>query len=317
MLKPPVVFVFSGQGSQSYHMGRELFEKNTFFRSKLSALNELARNISGVSIVDLMYDEQRKKTDAFDQTIYTHPAIFMVEVALAKCLINEGVKPDYVLGTSLGGFAAAVIAGCLSELEGLTAVIKQAQFINTFCSAGRMVAILDSPTLFELRPELHRYGVIASVNFDSHFVMSMNQQGAQAVGAYLESHNISHQFLAVSHAFHSPWISPAQPVCEAFLQTLDISPPEIPFVCAVSGRNLKQLSPDYFWQLIQEPIMFKEAVNSLEQHQSCQYIDVGPSGTLATFLKYILPKTSRSLVNSLMPVFGSEYKALEKFLINR
>lgn len=317
MSKPPMVFVFSGQGSQSYHMGRELFEKNTLFRSELSALDDLARNITGASIVDVMYDQQRTKADAFDQTIYTHPAIFMVEVALAKYLINEGVTPDYVIGTSLGGFAAAVIAGCLTEAEGLTAVIKQAEFIHKLCAPGRMVAILDSPSIFEQRPELHQNGVIGSVNFDGHFVMSMNQQGGLALESYLNLERISHQFLAVSHAFHSPWINPAQAACEAFLQTLDLKPTKIPFVCAVTGRHLNQLTPNYFWQLIQEPIAFRAAVNSLEQHQSCHYVDVGPSGTLATFLKYILSKTTSSTVSTLMPTFGSEFKALEKFLANK
>src|SRR4051812_8779412 len=101
--------MFSGQGSQYFHMGRALFEGNATFRHWMTRLDAMVRQSSGASVVETLYSDANRRSDAFDRTLLTHPAIFMVEVSLAQCLMDAGLQPDLVLGASLGSFAAAAV----------------------------------------------------------------------------------------------------------------------------------------------------------------------------------------------------------------
>src|SRR5215212_6073962 len=108
------VFLFSGQGSQYFQMGRALFETNRTFRTWMTRLDDLARQCSGRSVLDTLYSDRYAKGDPFDRTLLSHQAIFMVEYSLAQTLIEAGVWPDLVLGASLGSFAAASVAEILA-----------------------------------------------------------------------------------------------------------------------------------------------------------------------------------------------------------
>src|SRR5258708_32067910 len=96
-----IVFLFSGQGSQYYHMGSKLFDTDATFRKKLYELDEIVRSIQGRSLVDELYGKKYKMFDPFLSLELTHPAIFMAGYALAKVLEEQGILPDYLLGASL------------------------------------------------------------------------------------------------------------------------------------------------------------------------------------------------------------------------
>ena len=84
----PVVWMFSGQGSQYFQMGRALYDKNRTFRVWMDRLDNVAADFVGQSIVGLLYEPGQSKSQPFDQTLYTHPALFMVQYALAKTLLD-------------------------------------------------------------------------------------------------------------------------------------------------------------------------------------------------------------------------------------
>ena len=139
------VFMFSGQGSQYFHMGRALYDDNDTFRGWMVRLDEVARQASGSSVIEALYSDARAKGEPFDRTLLTHPAIFMVEYALAQALIHAGVVPDLVLGVSMGSFAAAAVAGFIDVEDALTAVIRQAMSLEE-CSEAVPVHRLDIGT---------------------------------------------------------------------------------------------------------------------------------------------------------------------------
>src|SRR5688572_9620134 len=110
----PIVFMFSGQGSHYYQMGRELFEQQPIFRHWMQLADSIYQELTGLSIIHELYENGHKKSEPFVRTLLTHPAIFSIEYALGQIILEQGIIPDYVLGTSLGEFAAAVFAGVMT-----------------------------------------------------------------------------------------------------------------------------------------------------------------------------------------------------------
>ncbi len=75
----PVIFMFSGQGSQYYHMGKELYEKNQTFHDNLNMLNNYLEDLIGKSIISIIFDPQKNKADIFNRISYTNPALFCIQ----------------------------------------------------------------------------------------------------------------------------------------------------------------------------------------------------------------------------------------------
>lgn len=301
------VFMFSGQGSHYYQMGKPLFDADPVFRDRLLRLDAVAQRLTGLRVVDAMHGAG--KGEVFDRTLLTHPAIFMVEVALAQCLMHGGLQPDLVLGASLGSFAAAVIAGHLEADAALAAVIEQARAFEAACAPGGMVAVLGDPRLHE-EDFLHRCSELAGVNFDGHFVVSAAQADLDGIEAGLKQRGLAYQRLAVSFAFHSRHADAAHERFAAFMRRVPRDPGTLPLVCCAQGRTLARLPDDFFWRAVREPLQFGDAVRHLEQQGAHRYVDLGPSGTLATFVKYLLPAGSASRTHAILTPYGQDLKNL-------
>lgn len=294
------VLMFSGQGSHYYQMGKTLFAEHAIFRQWMITLDDLAEKRVGRRVIGQIYASD--KTEVFDQILFTHPAIFMIEYSLAQCLLHEGVKPDLVLGTSLGSFCAAAVAGYITVEDALIAVIKQAEAFTAACEYGGMISILAAPLLYE-ENFLHEHCELAGVNFDSHFAVSAPQAALWVIEQALEQRGIIHQRLAVSFAFHSQWIEKAQQSFISFMSSIELKPTGLPLVCCEQREVLTQLPDDFFWRVVRYPIRFWETIKYLEQSGPYRYVDVGPSGTLATFVKYGLPSSSRSTAYPVLTPF--------------
>ncbi len=313
-LAKPVIFMFSGQGSHYYHMGRELFEKQPYFRAWLLKGDRLARERLGVSVLAELYAPEKQKSDYFSRTLFSHPAIFLVEYSLAQTLIEQGLEPDYVLGASLGSFAALAMAGGLTFEAALPAVIEQAECLERHCPPGGMTAILDTPDLFDQTPWLWQQSTLAGINFDTHFVVSAKQEKLVVIQQALKEVGITAQDLPVSYAFHSPGIDPARETYCNFLQNLSRQAQQIPFICCASGVERAEIPEDYLWTVIREPIHFRQTIANLENQRAWSYIDLGPSSTLATFVKYNLTANSASDIFSIMTPFGRDVSNLNQLL---
>ncbi|MCB0191369.1 MAG: acyltransferase domain-containing protein [Anaerolineae bacterium] len=310
----PVIFMFSGQGSHYYQMGRELYEKQPYFRAWMEKGDRLLQERVGVSVLAELYNPAHKKSDPFNRTRLSHPAIFLVEYSLAQALIEQGLEPDYVLGASLGSFAALAVAGALTFEAALLAVIEQADCLERYCRPGGMTAILADPALYEQRPWLWQQSTLAGINFDSHFVISTNREKLDAILQMLQREKITAQDLPVSLAFHSAEIDSAKPAYCDFLQSLPRQAPRRLFFCCAAATERVDIPNDYLWTVVREPIRFRQTIAMIEARQAWSYLDLGPSGTLATFVKYNLAKHSASEVFSIMTPFGRDVSNLNRLL---
>lgn len=319
-MRQHVVFMFSGQGSHYYQMGRGLFEHNLVFQQWMLEGDRILSGMIGVSILDQVYHNNYKKYDPFTRTLYTHPAIFLVEYALAQAVMDSGIGPDRVLGTSVGGFAAAALSGVMTFETALTAVVKQAEAIETLCPSGGMMAILNSPDLFFKNPLFNQNLELAGINFPSHFVVSGKPESLSDIRVFLKEKAITFQLLDVSHGFHSSLIDPAAATYQHFLNTLVLHEPQIPFISCSDTYTLASVSQNYFWEIVRVPVQFQKTIDILEEqeHAPYVYLDLGPSGTLATFVKYNLKnKSSGSKSLFVLNPFKDEVDINEKLLLLR
>ncbi|WP_025701752.1 ACP S-malonyltransferase [Paenibacillus forsythiae] len=310
-MKKPMVFMFSGQGSQSYQMGKELFDLSPVFRHWLRTLDRIASGIIGQSVLAAIYDPQKKKHDVFNRTLLSHPAIFMVEYALAATMLENGFRADYVLGASLGEFASAAVAGVIGPEAALLAVLKQAELIESTCAEGSMLAVLHDAGMYEANSFIRTRSQLAAIHYASNFVLSGEPGDIREIHSRLNEQGVISQLLPVGYAFHSSLIDPAEERYKAYLKNLKLSPPAIPLASCAEGRLLHQLGPGYFWDTVRKQISFADVIRTLEQEGSYIYVDLGPSGSLANFVKRCLGEDSKSECHSVLSSFGTNHHVLE------
>lgn len=300
--------MFSGQGSHYYQMGSELYMQDTHFRQVMQDLDNIAQGCLNISIVDLLYHQDKKKSDVFDQTKLTNAAIFMVEYALGTALITRGVKPAATLGVSLGIYAASCIAEALPPEDALNLVISQGELFDRCCPKGNMVAVLASPKIWNQHEILRHHTDLASINAQNHCVISVQSEQLPRILQFLQEQGLVFQTLAVSQAFHSRWIDSARDGWFDLFDSFSPKRPKLPLICSATQAPLAELTPESLWNIVRNPIHLQGSLQYLESRAPYRYIDVGPAGTLATLLKYSLSPDSKSTICNVMSPFAGEYK---------
>jgi trans-AT polyketide synthase/acyltransferase/oxidoreductase domain-containing protein len=306
--------MFSGQGSQHYQMGKELYEQHGIFRKWMERLDAEARNLMGRSLVEVLYERGKTEDAAFDEIRLTNPAIFSVEYALYRVFAESGITPDAVLGVSLGEYAAAAAAGVLSWRETLSLVIAQAEAFENRCPKGAMCAVLYDPDLFHKTPLLYEQSELAARHYPNHFVVSGAPGAIASIEAYLDERGIGFLHLPVSFGFHSARIDPCETALRSLLEGWRFLEPQIRFISCQRGEAMSALTSDHWWDVVRRPVEFQRTIETLERRQPCVYVDLGPTGTLANFAKQNFRDDSASEAFPVLSPFGKESARLERVL---
>lgn len=312
-MRRKVVCLFSGQGSHYYGMGRDLFESHVIFRNCMQALDRIFHDLGLRGILAEIYRVDRTPADWFSELRFTHPAIFMVEVALLEVLRAEGIEPDCVVGASLGEFAAAVASGAISKEEVASSIVRQVEIVEKYCPAGGMLAVFEDVGLFAREEILHGNAELAAINHDRHFVVSGIAEPIEQIGRWLNFAKVPFQKLAVAYPFHSRFMDVAAEPYRECLTKLRIGQPRVPFVSCETASYLDSLQIAHFWHMVRSPIRLRDTIQMLEQEAGgCLYIDMGPSGTLANFVKYNQSLESRSKALTILSPFAGQTSNLKR-----
>jgi trans-AT polyketide synthase, acyltransferase and oxidoreductase domains len=311
-----VCLLFSGQGSQYRQMGCELYDGIPLFSRFMDGLDQIVRQETGTSILSELYGENRRKSDPFDQTRMTHPAIFMVQLSLAQALMASGVRADTVLGSSLGEYVAAVVVGAVDGESMMRAIIRSANIIERQCAPGSMMSVLAPQELYHEDPLAHQKVTFVGSYLSELFVVAGQVDAVMEMHEHWEGKGIVTVVLPVSHAFHSDSMDDCSDALRMIFSELAIENPKIPFYSSVLGGRAERLAADHFLRVGREPIHFVDALMKMVASSETAYdfIDVGPFGSLAGIVKQKLAKKGEVQCFPLLSPFANSHQLFEKLV---
>ncbi|WP_437283004.1 SDR family NAD(P)-dependent oxidoreductase [Sorangium sp. So ce375] len=270
-----LAFLFTGQGAQRADMARGLAEAYPVVGDALAEALDLLGQPGLLKLADL------------ERTGRAQPALFAVGYALHRLWESWGVRPDVVLGHSLGEVTAACVAGVFSLRDACRLVRARASLMDALPEGGAMVSVATS---FERVAPLLTAGVsVAAINGPTQVVLSGDEGRVMQVVAALTQQGVPSQRLQVSHAFHSARMEPMLDDFRAELEQLEFRPATIPLVSNVSGRlaGAEILTPDYWLAQVREPVRFMDGVAALGRVGTL--LELGPHPVLCGMAKGCLP----------------------------
>jgi len=291
-----VAFAYTGQASQWVGMGETLYESEPVVRAVLDRCDALLGADRGGSLLDVMFGRPGAPGD-LDDPQWKQPAIYALECALAALWSNLGIRPDVVLGHSLGEIAAAHTAGVFGLEDGLRFAAARGGLIGALPGEGAMAAVFAAPSpvaaaLDEHNAGLQGVGLCIAADNGAHQVVSGPAAEIEEFLARLEAQGTGFARLRKSPAYHSAMVEPALDDLAAVLSTIEFAPPRIPFVSNLTGRTVAEgatLDAAYWRCQAREPVAFRAGVETLADLGVDAVVEIGPHPVLGPMTSLAWP----------------------------
>ena len=299
----PVIFMFSGQGAQYVHMGRDLYYNEALFRTHVDRCAELLLPHLGRDLRDLLYppdDQVESATSLLDQTWLTQPALFVVEYALAQLWMSWGIQPHAMIGHSIGEYVAACLAGVFALEDALRLVVTRGRMMQEAAEGAMLAVPLSEQAIMNM---LNGEVTLAAINGPTQCTVAGPLQAIETLQSQLAAQEIDCRRLHTSHAFHSTSMDPFVEPFTAEVRTVQLHTPNIPYLSNVTGMWMTDedaTAPEYWGRHLRQSVQFASGIRELLTNPHGILLEVGPGQTLSTFARQqIDPTSSHTVLSSL------------------
>lgn len=331
----PVAFLFPGLGEQYVGVTHELYRGEQVFREVVDQCSTYLQSILNVDLREVLFPKASSSNgngavsrpsapdlrallgkdgrmsgagaSLLKQTAIAQPAVFVIEYALARLLMAWGIRPQSMLGYSVGEYVAACVAGVLSLEDALLLVARRAQLIQE-APAGAMLAVALSEK--QVQAYLSADVSLAVINGPMTCVLAGPPEAITRLEARLDQQEIVHRRVETTHAFHSTMLEPLREAVNSLARTVNLNPPEIPYVSNVSGTWLTEeqaTDPGYWARHMCQTVRFADGIELLLQKNETLLLEVGPGQSLCSFVKQH-PACERQRMALVMPTLPSVYE---------
>ncbi|GCE15704.1 type I polyketide synthase [Tengunoibacter tsumagoiensis] len=279
-----IVFLFPGGGAQYTHMARNLYQHEPFFRELVDLCSSLLAQSLQLDIRRILFPTTEQHDSATQQlmsSIIGQPALFIIEYALARLLMEWGIQPEALFGYSLGEYVAACLAGVLTLKEALALVGMRGKLIQQLPHGNMLAVALPEAEVYALvDAELS----LAAVNGPSLCVLAGTPERIERLNKELSTRGVQTRLLHVSHAYHSSLLEPILQPFHDYVARLPLKSPSIPYLSSLTGRWItseQATDPTYWTNHLRYTVRFPEAIQELFQQDGQVLFEVGPGNTLS------------------------------------
>ena len=301
---PPVIFMFPGQGAQYVGMGAGLYETEPEFARWIDHGTRLLEERAGIDLRKFLCrtgEAGKEMSAALRDTRITQPALYLVEYATARLWMSRGLKPDAMIGHSVGEFVAATLADVMSFDDALLLVTARGRLMQKQ-PRGAMVSVrAEAATVQSYLGD----GIeIAAVNAPKLCVISGTFEAADAACARLEAAGIAFSRLHTSHAFHSAMMDEAAVALREMTGRIAYGKASIPYISCVTGdwqTDSVGTSPDYWARHCRDAVRFADGLKTACRDRKPVLLEVGPGRTLSTFAAQTIDRSDVAAIVQSLP----------------
>jgi phthiocerol/phenolphthiocerol synthesis type-I polyketide synthase E len=310
-----VALMFPGLGDHYVNMGLELYRLEPVFRAQIDLASELLEPELGLDLRSVIYpspapsdtaapkeqpsgaprpgidlrrmlgrsrDEPTEAEARLNQTRFTQPALFIVELALARLWQSWGLGVGAMIGYSLGEYVAACLAGVLSLEDSLTLVARRAQMIEELPPGAMLAVPLPEE---QVVPLLGEHLALSAINGPELSVVAGPPEAVHALEQRLAKSGTATRRVQSSHAFHTPLMAPIADRVTRLVKSYPLRPPQIPYISNVTGALItaaEATDPAYWAAHLCRPVRFADGLRALAQRPERILLEAGPGQTLSS-----------------------------------